>query len=198
MKIGMIFECGADGADKPVCVQLAKRIDPTLQIISRTLDDKQNLISKCGSTSAQLLELGCERVAVVWDLRPAWPDKKYNPCLKEERNAILDSLLAAKICLERVYLVCIEQELEAWLLADERALRYVLSTPAHPVTIKRRRRVDQIKNPKSVINNLYKEYKGTRYVDRYHAEPIVLAIPDLSRLRKIRSFRRFESAISES
>ena len=197
MKVGMIFECGADGADKPVCMQLARRINPTLQIKPRTLDDKPNLIADCGNAAEQLHELGCDRILIIWDSRPAWPDKKTKPCLVEERQAILDSLRVAKVRIEAVCLVCIQQELEAWLLADERAIEVVLSTPAHPVSIPRRRNVDQIKNPKSVLNNYFKEHRGRRYVDRYHAKPIVLAMPDLNRLRRIESFRRFELAITE-
>ena len=138
MKVGMIFECGPGGADKTVCMQLAKRINPEIQIVPRTLDDKPNLIEDCGSTAVQLLELGCDRVVIIWDLRPAWPDKKSKPCLVQERQAVLDSLSDAKVSDQAVCLVCVKQELEAWLLADERALQSVLSTPAHPVVIRRR------------------------------------------------------------
>ena len=196
MKVGMIFECGPEGADKTVCMQLAKRIKPDLRIAARTLDDKPNLIADCGSAAAELLEDECDRVVVVWDLRPAWPDKKLKPCLVDERQAILDSIREAKVPCEATSLVCIKQELEAWLLADERAITSVLSSETHPISIRRRRKVHQITNPKSVLNNLFKEHRGRRYVDLYHAKQIVIAIPDLSRLRKLDSFRRFERAIT--
>ncbi len=191
MKVGMIFECGPDGADKTVCMQLAKRINPDIQIEARTLDDKPNLIAGCGSAAAQLLEDCCDRVVIIWDIRPAWPNTKSKPCLKEERQAIHDSLRGANVQNEEVYLVCIQQELEAWLLADERAIESVLSRPTHPVTIQRRRKVDQIPNPKSVLNNTFKEHRGRRYVDRIHAEQIVRAMPDLNRLKRVDTFRRF-------
>lgn len=196
MKVGIIFECGPDGADKTVCMQLAKRISPELQLVVRTMDDKPSLIIDCGHATAQLLEDCCDRVLIIWDLRPAWPDTKSKPCLIEERQAIQDSLRGANVRNAEVYLVCIRQELEAWLLADERALTSVLSRPAHPVTIRRRRKVDQIPNPKSVLNSIFKEYSGRRYVDRIHAEQIVQAIPDLRRLRRVPSFRRFENKLT--
>ena len=181
MKVGMIFEWGPDGADKKVCLRLAKHIDYNLQVVPRTLDDKPNLIAGCGSATAELLKDGCDRVVIVWDLRPAWPYKECKPCLVDERQAIIESIREANLACEGIYLVCIKQELEAWLLADERAITSVLSRDAHPISIQRRRRVDQIKNPKSILNNLFKEHKGRRYVDRYHAEQIVFAMPNLSR-----------------
>ncbi len=197
MKVGMIFECGPGGADKTVCIHLAKRIDPGIQTEARTLDDKPNLIANCGSAAAELFKDGCDRVVIVWDSRPAWPDMESKPCLKKERRAIYDSLRGANVQSERVYLVCIMQELEAWLLADERAIGAVLSSPAHPVAIHRRRKVDQIPNPKSVLNNIFKEHKGRRYVDRIHAEQIVKAMPDLNRLRRVKTFHRFALKVAD-
>jgi len=196
MKVGMIFECGPDGADKTVCTQLAKLINPEIRITSRTLDDKPNLIAECGNAAAELLDDGCDRVVIIWDLRPAWPDTKSKPCLKEERQAIHDSLHSATLQNDKVHLVCIIQELEAWLLADERAIASVLSRSAHPVTIQRRRRVAQVPNPKSVLNNLFKEHRGRRYVDRIHAEQIVKAMPDLRRLLRVESFSRFHNTLA--
>ena len=197
MKVGMIFECGPQGADRKVCEYLAKRIRPDLDIKSETLDNKPNLIANCGNAATQLLEDGCDRVVIVWDSRPAWPDTESKPCLKEERRAIYDSLHGANVASERVYLVCIMQELEAWLLADERAIRAVLSSPAHPIAIQRRRKVDQIPNPKSVLNNIFKEHKGRRYVDRIHAEQIVKAMRDLNRLKRVETFRRFALKVTD-
>ena len=197
MKVGMIFECGDKGADIKVCVQLAKRIRPEIVVEPDPLGSKDKLLMGCGSSAAQLLKDGCERVVIVWDLRPAWPDKKSKPCLKEERQAIYDSLRGANVQSERIYLVCIIKELEAWLLADERAVAAVLSSPAHPVIIQRRRRVEQIAKPKSVLNNIFKEYSGQRYVDRIHAEQIVGAMPDLNRVKRVDTFRRFALKVAD-
>ena len=180
----------------PFACNLPNKSIPKVQIVARTLDDKPNLIADCGSTAAQLLEDCCDRVVIIWDLRPAWPDKKSKPCLVEERKAIIGSLLSANVQSEEVYLVCIQQELEAWLLADERAIETVLSTDAHPVKIKRRRKVDQIQNPKAALNNLFKEHRGRRYVDRVHAKQIVESMIDLKRLQKVDSFLRFQRALT--
>jgi len=79
MKVGFIFECGPQGADKQVCEYLAAQIRPGIMPVSRTLDNKANLLKDAGKVAAALLAEGCERVLIVWDLRPAWPDKKHKP-----------------------------------------------------------------------------------------------------------------------
>jgi hypothetical protein len=48
MKVGMIFECGPDGADKKVCEHLAYQLDPDIEISSVTLTNKPGLVENCG------------------------------------------------------------------------------------------------------------------------------------------------------
>jgi hypothetical protein len=67
MKIGFIFECGPGGADKQVCEYLARKLLSAVQCISRTLDNKANLLKDAGRVAAALLADGCERVLIVWD-----------------------------------------------------------------------------------------------------------------------------------
>ena len=80
MTIGFIFECGPQGADKQVCEYLAGQLKPGQKIISQTMDNKLKLLEGAAAVAKKLLEQGCERVLIVWDLRPAWPDKKDKPC----------------------------------------------------------------------------------------------------------------------
>ena len=58
MKVGMIFECGPKGADKKVCTQLVSMIDPEIEIVSMTLDNKAKLVAGCGQAAAKLLREG--------------------------------------------------------------------------------------------------------------------------------------------
>lgn len=129
MKVGLILECTADGPDKTVCEYLVRMLDPTIEPSSVTLTNKRILIQESGKVAAQLLADGCKRVVIVWDLHPPWRDTK--PCRREDRESILQSLTNAGVNPTNVFLVCIKEELEAWLLADERALITVLSRPAH-------------------------------------------------------------------
>jgi hypothetical protein len=196
VKIGFVFECGPQGADKQVCEYLAGKLLPKASFVSRTLDNKANLLSQTGEVAAALLRDGCARVLVVWDLRPAWPDKKHKPCRHHERAALLDSLAKAGIAKRPVFFVCIEQELESWLLADEAKLSAFLSTDAHPYDVKRVKHPDRAPQPKASVLKHFKTARGWRYEDRVHAMKIVCqGEPDLRKLRRSISFARFESKL---
>lgn len=200
MKVGMIFECGPDGADKKVCEHLAymlqSHIETDIKISSATLDNKPNLLAECGKTAAQLLAEGCERIVIVWDLYPAWREDKQRPCRKEDRTKIMKSLTEAEVTSPHVYLVCIEEELEAWLLADGDAISKVLSRPAHQVKVQDHRNPEKIKNPKTRLNKIFKEKTNSRYVDRQHAYMIVKNLKNLNKLKRSITFVRFAEKLT--
>ena len=195
--IGMVFECGPQGADKQVCEYLAKTILPGVAIKSRTLDNKDNLLRDAGKVAAQLLKDGCACVLIVWDLRPAWPDKKTKPCRHAERLAVLQRLNEAAVAPDDgVYLVCIEQELESWLLANERAASALLSTPTHAYTVPRTKAPDLVMQPKAALIEHFKKARAWRYDDKVDALRVLkAAVVDLPRLRRSTSFARFEAKL---
>ena len=43
------------------------------------MDNKKHLLEECATTAAGLLGEVCERVVVLWDEEPAWPDKEQSP-----------------------------------------------------------------------------------------------------------------------
>ena len=197
MTIGLILECGPQGADKLVCEYLASKLRPNVTVVSRTMDDKPNLLSNAAKAAALLLADGCERVLIIWDLRPAWPDTANKPCRAAERQTLLDSLNREGLTHRPVYLVCVEQELESWLLADETKLAGYLSTPTHPHSVRRVRKPDRVGNPKSVVMNHFKEARGWRYEDRVHAIKVIRHdVPNWDRLRQSDSFARFEAKLT--
>ena len=191
MKVGMIFECGPKGADKKVCERLVRMIDPKIQVVGMTLDNEPKLVAGCGRAAAKLLQEGCERVIIIWDLYPAWRERGQKPCLKEDREAIFRSLKEAGVTSPPVHLVCIQEELEAWLLADGRAISAVLSTRSRPVSIKHRKNTERLSNPKKELDRIFREHAKRPYSDRYHAHKIVEALPDLKKIRRCASFNRF-------
>lgn len=198
MKVGFVFECGPRGADQQVCEYLAAAVCPGISPVSRTLDNKANLLKDAGTVVKTLLADGCERVLIVWDLRPAWPDKRSNPCRKHECQAILDAIQKAGVDTRAVFLVCVEQELESWLLADEGKISAYLSTPAHPYRAKREKKPDRVENPKAVLMNHFRTVGRGRYEDRIHAIKVLrTAEPNLRKLRRSPSFKRFESKLTE-
>lgn len=196
MSVGFVFECGPQGADKQVCEYLAEQLLPGIQFISRTMDNKLKLLDGAAEIAKDLLADGCERVLIVWDLRPAWPDKKDKPCRAAERQTLLDALVKQELQDMPVYLVCVEQELESWLLSSEHAISAYLSTPAHAYEAKKVKKPDRERQPKAVMNNYFQEARGRPYEDRVHAVSVLKAAPlDLRRLRRSVSFARFESKL---
>lgn len=195
--IGMVFECGPQGADKQVCEYLARHLRPGIEIKSRTLDNKDNLLRDAGKVAAQLLKDGCACVLIVWDLRPAWPDKKAKSCRHDERQAVLMRLTEASVSANApVVLICIEQELEGWLLANERAISALLSTSAHAYAVPKVKTPDSVMQPKAAMLGHFKKARGWRYDDKVDALRVLKAsIVDVPRLRRSPSFARFEAKL---
>lgn len=198
MTLGLIFECGPQGADKQVCEYLVQYIKPGIKVSSKTLDNKANLLRDAGKVAAQLLRGGCTCVLIIWDLRPAWPDKKESPCRHSERQTLLARLGEAGLPANApVYLVCIEQELESWLLANEHAISARLSTPAHPYVAPRVKNPDFEPQPKAKMIKHFKMARNWRYDDKVDAVRVLQAVNvDLARLRRSTSFGRFESKLN--
>jgi hypothetical protein len=195
--VGMVFECGPQGADKQVCEHLAAAIRPGVQVKCRTLDNKSNLLRDAGKVAAQLLAEGCTCVLIIWDLRPAWPDKHERPCRHDERQSLLARLTEAGLAEDApVYLLCIEQELESWLLANERAVAALLSTAAHAYPVNKVKSPDAVAQPKAALIRHFQAARGWRYDDKVDALRVLKAAPlDLPRLRRSVSFSRFEAKL---
>lgn len=196
MKIGFVFECGPQGADLQVCEYLAGQLLPGIKCVSRTMDNKLKLLDGAAEIAKELLAEGCERVLIVWDLRPAWPDKKDKPCRAAERQTLLDALLKQGLQNRPVYLVCVEQELESWLLASDHAVSAFLSTPTRAYKAKTVKKPDRTPQPKAAMIRYFKEAQGRLYEDRVHAVKILKAAHlDLPKLRHSVSFARFETKL---
>lgn len=197
MRIGMVFESGPQGAEKQVCEYLARQLRPGVTISSATHRNKAEMIADCGKDVVQLLKEGCKRILIVWDLFPPWRKAGEKPCRKKDREAILKSLELAGVADAPVFLVCVREELEAWLLADGRAIAKVLSTAAHPVTaISDSQQPDHVPNPKGRLKRLFRIHRRGEFNDLLHAIKIIRTA-DLRRLRRSESFRRFEAKLTQ-
>ena len=100
-----------------------------------------------------------------------------------------------------ILLVCIEHMLEAWLLADERALSATIPPKAHPARVRVTApggNPDKIQNPKRRLIEAFQRHSGKPYNDRLHAAQIARAIPDCTRLRHSPSVRHFAKALSRA
>jgi hypothetical protein len=196
MKVGMIFECGPEGPDQKVCVCLAEKIMPGIEVHSRTMDVKPNLLADCGPAAAILLHQGCELVLIIWDLYPAWRQRGEKACRHEDKVRIAQSLLDAGVDVTRVRTVCIEEELETWLLADGRAISSYLSTTIRSVAVSDEKKPERITNPKKRLNRIFQQNSGREYNDHVHAIKLAEALPDLSRIRRSKTFMYFAQKLT--
>jgi len=191
MKLGFILECGPQGADLKVCKNLAGRIRSNDEFVPFTLDSKPKLIGGCGKAASQLIESGCKEVYIIWDLFPAWRNNRGKPCMKEDRDNIFVSLDAAQVPLDSIHLICIEQELESWLIADGRAISsYLSEQTGRKVTIDDEKKPDRVQNPKKKLNRHFMQNKGCRYFDCTDAERLADRL-DLKKLKRSETFKRF-------
>jgi len=195
VKIGIVCECGPAGAEVQVFPKLVRQFAPRLVLDCVPLGNLPKLIQDCGKTTSNLLARGCKRVVIVWDLYPAWREEGIRPCRHEHKEGIFAALRAEDVNLSRVSLVCIRQELEAWLIADGRAVSKVVSTDAHPVQIKDWKKPETLQKPKTELTKVFQHHIHRLYLDRQDAVKIVDALPDLKRLDKIPAFSRFRQKI---
>lgn len=201
MKIGLITEGMGDGADQAVCGHLVKLLLSAAQVVCKPLGNLPALKSDCGKTAQILLQEGCDRIIIVWDLYPGWRTDDEPPCRREHRKEIFAALDEAKVDRTRVELVCIEEELEAWLLADHQNLIAFLSKKARErVRIGEEKHPERIDKPKTRLDSYLRQYLGRQYTDRIHAPQIIKQFKhtdDLKDLRRSITFRRFEEKLKK-
>ncbi len=192
-KVGFIFECGRNGPDYMVVAHFLGKLNAQFEIVPKFMDNAERLLDECGGVASELLK-DCSRVVIMWDLEPAWGGKA---CRNEDKKRVTDSLDGAKVDKRKVLLLCVEKELECWLMADKRALETVLGIYKHPHPLGKipefKNPDTEIERPKTELVSLFETElgRGRKYVDRIHAMLLARAIPDWSNIRRSDSFCRF-------
>lgn len=201
MKIGMICECAPGGPDIKIGEHFVRTLVAGADFVGSTMTNKANLIRECGGVARMLLEKErCDVVFIVWDLAPAWPDMKEKRCRFRDKEGIRRSFLATygqgTPPWDRIVLICIEQMLESWLLADGGAVIEHVRRPTHePPRFKDVRHPDQEKDPKSRLINYFRQ-AGRTYNEHVDAFPLAKNA-SLSKLRRSESFQRLENKLSQ-
>lgn len=198
MKIGFILECAPGGPDSKVYPYLAAQIRDDLEIVPpKTMVNKALLVKNCGAITSILLSEGCDLVLVIWDLRPPWKVDGGQPCLHEDRTMINQSLTETGVDISKVGLVCNIAMLEAWLLADKRAIVLTIEgiTGKRPNNVPSIRNPDRIPDPKNRLIKIFGDCSAGMYVDNVHAEKIVKNLSHLDKIRRLHSFELFEDYV---
>jgi len=194
-RVGILVECGRDGLEAQVCPKICTLLqqETGIEIEPRIIPmvNKPRLLEECGAVTRNLLLDGCERVIILWDERPAWPDKREPLCWHNDRTKILGELQQANVAHRPVFLVCIEREFESWLLYDHQMLSDLLSTDVRPVRIGSQANPDRIPNPKGRMMSFFREHRNWSYGDVVYARRIAETLNSLKRLKKCKTFRRF-------
>jgi len=201
MKVGLLVECGREGPEAVIIPRLIELLGSEygadIEVVVRPMSDKRQLLTDCGIATKVLLDRGCERVVIVWDEVPSWPDKNLKPCWHNDRQTALANLEASGVSADKAFLVCIEREFESWLLCDDGMISRLLSRPTHPVRCPKQRSPDRDGSPKSTMMRLFKELAGASYVDVIYAKRIANEIQSLNKVKKCKTFKRFALKLAD-
>ncbi len=191
MKIGFILECSPKGPDADIYPYLANKFCPGLEIAKpETLVNKQRVLEEGPFVAQTLLNDGCDYVFIIWDRIPKWGGT--GKC--EEHTKILqDELTQIGVNKERVFLCCITDMLESWMIVDGRAItKYFQQFSPKPLPYfgDNKDRASQVE-PKSRI----KKYNG-RYNDYIDNFKIVRLMEDfIMPSRWNDSFKYFKESV---
>jgi hypothetical protein len=190
-RVGFILECQREGPEEQVFTYLVKQIRQDVEPIFECLNSKQYILPLGGATASRLLTSSkCEHVFIVWDHAPPFDKKKS--CV-DECDAVQTILGEKSVDREKVTLVCISYEIEAWLLADTKALEDLLVSKNHQERISPVGAPAREKDPKSVLAGLFKKHAmpPRRYCPSSDALKILRKVENLARLERVQSFKHF-------
>ena len=136
------------------------------------------LKSKCQAWTKNLISRGCEHVFIFHDLDKENESQLRNKLLKKvSKDKFPTSLIVIPI-----------EELEAWLLSDEEAIKSVFTLKSKP---KRYKNCEAIKSPKEVLERFIRNTANKRYLNTVHNEKIAKKI-SLENLRRCSSYLPFD------
>jgi len=167
------------------------------EVIVRTLGNKPAVFERGASVAQTLVELdNCDLVLIVWDLKP--PLDSPASCMSEadRLRASISGIPSTIKC--KIKLLCLTYELEAWLLADDSAVRKYLSKPTHPCKWRLRGSPDSFDDAKAVLIGVFRDFRGLRYEDFREAIKIASRWTTTAKLRRIHSFGYFVELLTGS
>ncbi len=202
-RLGLVLECDTGGPDELVFRCLARRLSQKgrePEVFPACLGSKK-LTEEAVSRAEALVEVEqCDLVLIVWDQKPLWRDPPAKKCV-DEANLLRGFLRKVKPpTRKRIRLLCLTWELETWLIAEDRAVREHLSKPAHPCSYSAPKDLNKVDDPKAHLDKVFTGFRGRsrRYEDRIEAIQLVQKWPDINRVKKVPSFKRFATLLTGS
>lgn len=203
MKVGFVLESGEDSAEHQVFKFLLAKLRPEVKPVFVFMNNKGALFRECAAKVEGLFDIDrCVRVFIVWDLIPPEVlDSRNKKSCTAEREALLAKLRPQDRPPERTTLLCISQELEAWLLADGTAIEaYLFGKKAKThggKPIADDKHPEREPNPKKRLGNIFQENRGKyfEYSDTDHAIEL-LKRADLSKYDRAPSFARLRAKLA--
>jgi len=196
MKLGLILECPKGGTDQQVYEYVIRQWCPGLDFITLPAgSNKPQMIQNCGKVARLLLDLErCDNVLIIWDLMPPWGGQ---PCRLEDVTIILKKMESEQVDLTKIKLICMEPELEGWLLVEGKALTDYNAQLCHP------HRVEKFTGKKLRSNSneakkVISKYLGHKYNDVAEALRIIQHIDSYDKIaKKHPSFARLKTFIGK-
>src|SRR5713226_6597458 len=91
-RVGILVECGRDGLEvhlcRRICALLRDQHGAAFEERIVPMDNKKRLLEEGVAASANLLGEGFDRVIILWDEEPAWPNKEESLCWHLEREQV--------------------------------------------------------------------------------------------------------------
>jgi len=181
--IGVIAE---DRSDVAVVSVLLEKYAPKDKFVIRSFvgNGCGKLRSKCQVWADNLVQRGCEHVFLFHDL-----DRHTETDLR----AGLVEKMKAKPRVKSLVVIPVE-EIEAWLLSDEEALRCVFSLKQKP---KKYKNCETVSSPKQELERLVWQSAKKRYLNTVHNVRIAERT-SLDNLRRCPSFIPFDAYIKKN
>lgn len=141
------------------------------------------LRSKCGSWAAMLSKSGCENILIFHDL-----DRNDEKVLRKDLLSKIDHAHSEK----SIIIVPVE-ELEAWLLSDEKAIKEVFRLTKAPKKIND---CEAVKSPKEHLRKLVWALGKKRYLNTRHNQKIA-SKAEKSNFLRCKSYTALDTYIRE-
>jgi len=191
-----VFECSPGGGDIKLFQHILSLIYPNFNFVKdfhhSALKSKKELEKESGKEVKRLRDIGCEKIFVVWDLIPVWKEDG-TPCRHSDKQAIEQSLVAHQLTTNDIIFLCVEKELESWLIADEGALKeYLITKNSIKDEIRKIKIPDNHHDPKGLLTKYFKQYRGVKSFDpMIHTHQLLRHYKDVRKMRRSESFKRF-------